>query len=295
MRKHILACLVTLCVARGVHADPVRSLGLSTEVGAKTSVAIYLNGTLIASAPAGNAGTKSIALQGMVIPGENRLEIRVGSGTILPDAKKPTLLATPSPDDFIVATLEQDVSTKNGEQYDTKTEPLQKQEWRPSRQPPTLRYTMPYVLSFRFTLPATASAPVWLHSEKVSATTDKAAAIALAQQIMGHLAGGRIPAIGELMHVGLAETARAFPLQGTAEEGRKQLETELATMRHAQQFAIKPLDPTTVVCATERDDHVLVCHRPDGGSLVQVTSPEFGVLPLPPEAFIKQGGKLEPL
>ena len=154
---------------------------------------------------------------------------------------------------------------------------------------------MPYTLTFRFTLPATASAPVWLHSEKVSVAADKAQAISLAQQVMGHLAGARISAIGELLHVGFAETARAFPLQGTAEEARKQLETEITNMRHAQQFAIKPLDPTTVTCATERNDRVLVCHRPDGSPLVQVTSPEFGVLPLPPDAFVKLGGKLEPL
>ena len=296
MRKHVLACLVGLCCGSVVHADPVRSLGISVEYGAKTAVAIYLNGTLIAGAQAGRANAQSIALAGMVIPGENRLEVRVGTDTTPPDAKSPVVLAQPSTDHFVVATLEQDVTLRNGDHYDdTKTEPLQKQAWRPFDQPPGLRYTIPYVLTFRFTLPATASAPVWLHSEKVSAAGDRAAAIALAQQVMGHLAGGRIAAIGELLHVGLAETARAFPLQGTAEEGRKQLETELTAVRHAQQLAIKPLDANSVVCTTERSDHVLVCHRPDGGALVQVTSPEFGVRPLPPEAFVKLGGKLEPL
>ncbi len=295
MPNYILACLAILCVSNGAHAEPVRSLGISTELGAKTSAVLYLNGAVIGRAPAGRAATQSLALAGLVVPGDNRLEVRVGTDTVKPDAKAPVVLSQPTPDHFVVATLEQDVSTKNGEQYETRTETLQKQEWRPSSQPPGLRYTLPYVLTFRFTLPATQSAPVWLHSEKVSTVADRAAAIELAHQVMAHLAAGRITAIGELLHVGFAESARAFPLQGTADEGRKHFETEVTAMRHAQQFAVKPLDDTTVTCTTERDDHVLLCHRPDGGALVQVSSPELGMLPLPPEAFVKLAGKLEPL
>lgn len=248
------------------------SYGLEISAGGGLAVQAWVNDVPFSIKPAGRIGVQSVPIHGEVQPGQNVVDIRVGTAEIPPDAPSARLVPELPANADLSYKLQLDTVTSSGDGvYQTEVTDLAVRDWEPRREDDG--FPFPQMTSIAFEAPADQPVPFWVNADQVEISSIQGGLEAAHARIVGLMQAGDAEAVGRLSRRAYEEAAQAYPLGGTADRRQEQDVADLAEMTREQGFEMAPLE-TPLICRAYAEGRLFECFTADGKAPVQVLLPD---------------------
>lgn len=265
----------------------MEAFGLDVRFGKGVAGRVILNGIEVGGKEPGDIVAQSLALQHDVMPGENRIEIRIAASGIPYDASPRQIEG--DPEEFLVeATLERDTVRELTDRYEITTTQIEHRQWRPT--PPI---TLPHRMEIGFTAPVTVSRPAWLDADPVEPERARGEAAGVLDQLREALVRGNYAAVEEMMRIRNADIARAYPASGNAEQRAADDAAMLARLLGPDP-SVSPVDPASLQLISEAGGRLIRVQRVDGTGALLAKGTDGAPLEIE-IALSKLGNRLVPV
>ena len=271
----ILACfslLTTACSnAQEGDRDMNSSYGLAITAAADLAITIEVNGVPFTPKEAGNLETLSIPIHGEVLPGQNVVEVIVGTADVSPDLPLESVaVSLPDKNSLDISLQLDNVTEPEPGKYVTEVEDLQAVVWQPEIQDDKVK--LPFKLNLEFTAPENHPIPAWAKAEKRPVSDLKGALAAAHRDIIGALKSGDAEKIGRISAVAYEDSAKAYPIGGDATTREESDVAEIKDIISDPEAEIPDFsEPLT--CKAYAQDRLFECFSSDGESPVKVLFP----------------------
>ena len=276
--RSIIAVIVALVLAQGVdlanaaeEKDVVRAYGVEVSAGAGVAVRVWVNGVPFAPKEAGSTGVISLPIHGEVMPGQNRIDVQIGTADVPPGAAEAVLLPSEPADASVTVRLQEDLTTEpTPGTYETRVEDLHVGVWEPERTDDGVPF--PQVMAITFTAPDTQPVPIWSTAEKrpvadLQATLERAHIV-----LIERLRSGEADAVGLMSRRAYEDAAAAYPLGGSPERRRESDVMELRSIASDPEVTIPDMEgPLT--CEAYAGGRLFECFAADGEPPVRALFP----------------------
>ncbi len=249
--------------------DAVFGLGIS--VAADLSLIIKVNDVPFAPKRAGELESLSIPIHAEVVPGENILEVLIGTADVSPEAPLESVVASPPEKRKLDVQLRLNIpSEPTPGTYITKVENLDSISWAPD--PEDDKIKLPQKLTIKFTAPMDHSPPSWQNAE-VRSVSDLRSALTNAHiDIIGALKSGNADAIGQMTELAYRDAAIAYPIGGDKETRRQSDVDEIRDIISDPDMTIPNL-PESLDCKSYARGRLFECFAADGEAPVRILFP----------------------
>jgi hypothetical protein len=235
--------------------------------GFAASIQVFVNGLLVWAKRAGQSGVQSLPIQADVIPGQNKVDVLIGTADVAPATAAAQTIAEAPGSLFAVLKLQRDHFRRHGDgQLETLVAQVSSAEWRPEESSPV---QVPHRLTLRFRAPADTPAPAWLAAKPVTPKSVREPLLARLEQLRGMLAAGQVDAFTAATIRQYADFARAYPARGSAADLRLRDSQELNEIVHSKGFAMAPIAKANAVCRVYASGRVAECVDPHGHALLR--------------------------
>lgn len=248
----------------------IKAFGLEISSGADLALQIWVNGVPISQKAAGETAAQSIPIQGEILPGENRVEISIGTAEIPPHASPEPVTAWPD-DAKLTVKLQEDSTTesKPGE-YATEVFDLQTESWQPDQDGDTA--ALPQRLAMAFIAPDSVQPPIWTEATQRDVSTMQEDLERAHKVLISMLQDGDVERLGQASRRAYSEAARTYPLGGNASEREKSDVAELKSIASDPEVAFPDFEGS-LKCVGYADDRLFECFAEDGESPVRALFP----------------------
>lgn len=258
--------------------------GLELRSGPEAHTLATVNGVPAAEKPPGDTGLDSVAIHGLVRPGENELVVTIGNSEIPPRGATGTVTEI-AYGLTAKAILQRDVVRELGTVQETTVETLAQIQFDGAsalaeaiaRGEPGL--ALPARIDLRWQAPETHPSPPWEHGAPMQSEVVRGPALARLEHLRRMLSRGDVDAFVAASSARYRHVAEAFPLRGGADRIATQDAVELRRLLARPGFAMMPIDPMST-CRLYAGNRLLECVAPDGKSALR-----GGLEAGPPVAF----------
>ncbi len=252
--------------------EPVTAYGLEISSGAGIFIIVKVNDVPFKPKKAGTTGVLSIPINGEVIPGENEVEVLIGTGQIMPDADKIIMIPALPDDSLLTVDLQKDIAHEPSPGvYETRVESLITNVWEPKLTGGKAAF--PQKLTFSFNAPANHTSPVWLGAEKRDVSEIQHLLVQAYRDIVTKLQAGDTESIGDMRKPAYRDAAKAYPLGGNEEERLERGVSQIARLLSRPNMVVPNiLEP--LECKAYADSRLFECFAADGKPVVRLQSPD---------------------
>jgi len=248
----------------------VKAFGLEISSGADLALQIRVNDVLVSQKTAGATAAQSIPIQGEILPGENRIEISIGTAEIPPQASPTSSTARPD-DTKLTVRLQEDTTTepKPG-MYKTEVADLQAKSWEPDRAGAAL--VLPQRLTMTFMASDTLEPPIWTRAAQREVAAMQADLERAYAGLIDMLREGDVERLGQTSRKAYAEAARAYPLGGDADARERSDIAEIKSIATDPDVSF-PAFEAPLKCVGYAENRLFECFAEDGEPPVRAVFP----------------------
>jgi hypothetical protein len=240
----------------------MKSFGADVRVGAAVAAEVYLNGALVAESAEGSMSAHSVALQHEVVPGSNELLIVATGSNVSPTAASRYVTVEDASQFYAEIDLDEDSVRDLGEEYEVTSTPLTDRKWRPAEGIGEM--FLPQRLSIHFMAPPDATAPVWLRATPVDAEAIRPAVAAELETLRRLLESRDLQSFQANMRLRNVDMARAYPLNGTAEDRAGRDTAILQQVLNVAGLRFPAPSPSALAIRTFAQGRIIDVRAPDG-------------------------------
>lgn len=242
--------------------------GLEMRSGSDAHTVAFVNGVPAAEKRPGESGLDSVAIHGLVRPGENELTVMIGTPEFPPLAGSGTATKV-GPSLSVKAILQRDVVRELGAVQETTVENLGEIQFdgasalaeAVARGEPGL--ALPTRVELQWRAPATHPSPPWDRGTPMQPETARVSALVRLDDLRRLLSQGDVDGFVAASFAKYQHVAAVFPLRGSADQIANQDAAELRRLLAIPGFAMTPIDPMTT-CPVYAGNRLLECLAPDG-------------------------------
>lgn len=236
--------------------------GLDSKSGSDAATEIFVNGVPYGKMETGTPGFQSLAIHGDVVPGENVVELRIGTDEVAPGATPAVPYEGGVGELFAVVTLTESTATKIENGYDVTDKDLETIEWRAETIDPE-ELKVPVRLHLRFDAPDSITPPSWTAGQPITAEEATASAINALRTIRQLLVDGDFERFGQINRQKYIDAATAFPLLQNAQQREAQDIDDMRYELGREGFVMDEISDDST-CRVFAEGRMIQCFGPDG-------------------------------
>ncbi|MDA8708248.1 hypothetical protein N9M10_02640 [Hellea sp.] len=249
----------------------ITGYGLEISSGAGISIIVKVNDVPFKPKEAGSVGALSIPINGEVIPGENKVEVLIGTADITPESATAMTLTELPDDPSLTVKLQEDAAFEPSPGvYETKVKDLKSSAWDAELQDGKIKF--PQTLTLTFNAPDNHPAPLWLNGATRDVNSIQGILVQAHKDIILKLQAKDTESIGTMRTLVYQDAATAYPLGGSAEERLTRGVSQISRILSRPNMTVPDLSEP-LECKAYANGRLFECVGADGMPPVRLESP----------------------